>query len=159
MLFRSQLPVESVSWYDCQEFIMRLNSKTGKQFRLPTEAEWEYAARGGRSGGSKYTGSDNINSVAWYNDNSGRETHNVATKSPNGLGIYDMSGNVWELCQDWYGGYSSYSQTNPKGPSNGANRVYRGGSCFNLAWHCRVSFRNGHSPSNSDNNLGLRLAF
>jgi len=153
-----QRPVERVSWNDCQTFISRLNAKTGKYFRLPTEAEWEYAARGGHSGGSKYAGSDNINSVAWYIYNSGRETHNVATKSPNGLGIYDMSGNVWEWCQDWYGAYSSSSQTNPKGPSNGDDRVRRGGSWYDVAWDCRVSRRDDDSPYGSDFNLGLRLA-
>ena len=152
-------PVENVSWNDCQTFISRLNAKTGKQFRLPTEAEWEYAARGGHSGGSKYAGSDNISNVAWYDDNSGGETHNVATKSPNGLGIYDMSGNVWEWCQDWYGDYSSSSQTNPKGPSSGDNRVPRGGSWLTNVWYCRVSNRNFYTPSNSCLNLGLRLAF
>ena len=152
-------PVESVSWNDCQTFISRLNAKTGKNFRMPTEAEWEYAARGGHSGGSKYAGSDNISNVAWYDDNSGGETHNVATKSPNGLGIYDMSGNVWEWCQDWYGNYSSSSQTNPKGPSNGDNRVNRGGSWFVNAWFCRVSYRSNFTPSYSSSNLGLRLAF
>ena len=153
-----QRPVERVSWNDCQTFISRLNAKTGKYFRLPTEAEWEYAARGGHSGGSKYAGSDNINSVAWYIYNSGRETHNVATKSPNGLGIYDMSGNVWEWCQDWYGAYSSSSQTNPKGPSNGDDRVRRGGSWYDVAWDCRVSRRDDDSPYGSDFHLGLRLA-
>ena len=150
-------PVAYVSWNDCQTFISRLNAKTGKQFRLPTEAEWECAARGGQSGGSKYAGSDNISNVAWYDDNSGGETHNVATKSPNGLGIYDMSGNVREWCQDWYGNYSSSSQTNPKGPSNGANRVYRGGSWLFNAGLCRVSIRFNFTPSYSCNDLGLRL--
>lgn len=150
-------PVEYVSWNDCQTFISLLNAKTGKNFRLPTEAEWEYAARGGHSGGSKYAGSDNINNVAWYGDNSGVEIHNVATKSPNGLGIYDMSGNVWEWCQDWYGDYISSSQTNPKGPSNGAFRVIRGGSWDNDAGYCRVSNRNGRTPSDSIDYLGLRL--
>ena len=150
-------PVEYVSWNDCQTFISRLNAKTGKNFRLPTEAEWEYAARGGHSGGSKYAGSDNINSVAWYADNSGNETHNVATKSPNSLGIYDMSGNVWEWCQDWYGNYSSSSQTNPKGPSNGDVRVNRGGGWSSFARYCRVSRRYCNRLSNSYDCLGLRL--
>ena len=150
-------PVERVSWNDCQTFISRLNAKTGKNFRLPTEAEWEYAARGGHSGGSKYAGSDNINSVAWYADNSGDETHNVATKSPNSLGIYDMSGNVAEWCQDWYGDYSSSSQTNPKGPSNGDDRVRRGGSWCYFARFCRVSNRFVNAPSYSFGDLGLRL--
>ena len=150
-------PVEYVSWNDCQTFISLLNAKTGKNFRLPTEAEWEYAARGGHSGGSKYAGSDNINNVAWYGDNSGVEIHNVATKSPNGLGIYDMSGNVCEWCQDWYGGYSSSSVTNPKGHSGGDNRVYRGGSWSYFARFCRVSYRDSDPPSLSINFLGLRL--
>ena len=150
-------PVERVSWNDCQTFISRLNAKTGKNFRLPTEAEWEYAARGGHSGGSKYAGSENISNVAWYDDNSGGETHNVATKSPNGLGIYDMSGNVWEWCQDWYGNYSSSSQTNPKGPSNGGYRVYRGGCWYFSARLCRVSDRCFNTPSYSSYLLGLRL--
>ena len=150
-------PVERVSWNDCQTFISRLNAKTGKNFRLPTEAEWEYAARGGHSGGSLYAGSDNISNVAWYEDNSGNETHNVATKSPNSLGIYDMSGNVYEWCQDWYGDYSSSSQTNPKGPSNGDLCVLRGGSWCYFARFCRVSNRFVNAPSYSFGDLGLRL--
>ena len=152
-------PVENVSWNGCQTFISRLNAKTGMNFRLPTEAEWEYAARGGQSGGSKYAGSDNVNNVAWYGDNSGDCTHNVATKSPNSLGIYDMSGNVWEWCQDWYGEYSSSSVTNPIGPSSGNLRVYRGGGWYNDAWDCRVSIRHSYTPSDSMSHLGLRLAF
>ena len=153
-----QLPVESVSWYDCQEFIMRLNSKTGKQFRLPTEAEWEYAARGGQSGGTKYAGSNDINSIAWYDKNATNEPHNVATKSPNSLGIYDMSGNVWEWCLDWYGGYSSSSVTNPKGPYSGDDRMLRGGSWSCFASVCRVSYRLCNAPSDSSGDLGFRLA-
>ena len=151
-------PVENVSWYDCQTFISRLNEKTGKNFRLPTEAEWEYTARNGNSGGLKYAGSDIISNVAWYSNNSNSSTHNVATKSPNSLGIYDMSGNVWEWCEDWYGDYNSSSQTNPKGPSNGNYRVRRGGSCESYAGFCRVSFRAYSAPSRSDIPLGLRLA-
>ena len=151
-------PVENVSWYDCQTFISRLNEKTGKNFRLPTEAEWEYTARNGNSGGLKYAGSDIISNVAWYSNNSNSSTHNVATKFPNSLGIYDMSGNVWEWCEDWYGDYNSSSQTNPKGPSNGDYRVRRGGSCVSYAGFCRVSFRAYSAPSRSDIPLGLRLA-
>ena len=151
-------PVECVSWNDCQEFIRKLNQLTGKQFRLPTEAEWEYAARGGnRSRGYKYSGSDNIGSVAWYEDNSGRETHPVGQKQANELGLYDMSGNVYEWCQDWYGGYSSSSQTNPKGPSSGSDRVFRGGS-WDFVGYCRVSRRSSSTPDNRFRNLGLRLA-
>lgn len=112
------LPVEQVSWDDCQEFIQKLNQLTGKQFRLPTEAEWEYAARGRRkSRGYKYAGGNDIGLVAWYSGNSGYETHLVATKQANELGIYDMSGNVWEWCNDWYGDYQSSSRSDPQGPS------------------------------------------
>ena len=150
-------PAYRVSWDDCQTFIRKLNSLTGANFRLPTEAEWEYAARGGnKSRGYKYSGSNNINDVAWYTDNSGSKTHAVGTKSPNELGIYDMSGNVWEWCQDWYGSYGSGSQTNPQGPSSASRRVIRGGSWGNLARDCRVSYR--YAPVNRFINLGLRLA-
>ncbi len=170
------LPVEKVSWNDCQEFIKKLNSLTGLNFRLPTEAEWEYAARGGnKSKGYKYSGSNDIGSVAWYCKNSGNSifngdpwefdklksnncrTHAVASKLPNELGLYDMSGNVYEWCSDWYGDYSSGSQTNPTGPSSGSNRVSRGGAWNNGVWGCRVSFR---LPIYyiKGNDLGLRLA-
>ena len=154
----AQNPVERVSWNDCQEFVSRLNSLTGRTFRLPTEAEWEYAARGGnKSRHYKYSGSDNIDEVAWYRDNSGSKTHAVGTKSPNELGIYDMSGNVWEWCSDWYGGYSASAQTNPQGPSSGSYRVLRGGSWINYAGNCRVSIRSYDDPGNSNINFGLRL--
>lgn len=152
------LPVENVSWDDCQVFIQKLNQLTGKQFRLPTEAEWEYAARGGRkSQGYKYAGDDYIGSVAWYSGNSGYETHPVATKQANELGIYDMSGNVWEWCSDWFGGYQSSSQSDPQGPSSGSRRVYRGG-CSIFAWGCRVSFRDCNTPDFCNTDLGLRLS-
>ena len=154
-----QRPVERVSWSACQEFITELNQLTGKQFRLPTEAEWEYAARGGRlSIGYKYSGSNNISEIAWYSSNSSNITNPVATKAPNELGLYDMSGNVWEWCQDWYEVYGSESQTNPTGPATGSARVSRGGSWGSIATLCRVSYRRRHAPSNWDNNLGLRLA-
>lgn len=153
------LPVENVSWYDCQEFIRKLNSLTGQHFRLPTEAEWEFACRGGNnSRGYKYSGSNYIDNVAWYDGNSGGNTHPVATKSPNELGIYDMSGNVWEWCADWYGKYSSGAQTNPKGPYDGSYRVNRGGSWCYVAWCCRSSFRFNYNPSHRVSDLGLRLA-
>ena len=153
------LPVETVSWDDCQTFIKKLNSLTGANFRLPTEAEWEYAARGGnKSRFTQYAGSSNINDVAWYYANSGSKTHAVKTKQPNELGLYDMSGNVWEWCQDWYGSYSSSSQTNPTGPSSGSNRVRRGGSWNNDAKYCRSGYRFSNNPTYSDFNLGLRLA-
>ncbi len=142
------LPVENVSWYDCQEFIRKLNSLTGQNFRLPTEAEWEFACRGGNnSRGYKYSGSNYIDNVAWYTDNSGDKTHPVATKLPNELGIYDMSGNVWEWCSDLYDKYSSGAQTNPKGPESGSRRVGRGGGWCNLAGSCRSSFRSDDNPT------------
>ena len=154
----SSNPVESVSWNDCQEFISKLNSLTGRTFRLPTDAEWEYAARGGiESKGYKYSGSNSIDNVAWYSSNSSTKTHAVKTKSPNELGIYDMSGNVLEWCQDWYGSYSSNAQTNPKGPSVGSDRVLRGGSWSNGAMYCRVSLRISESPDFRFFKYGLRL--
>ena len=154
------LPVECVSWNDCQDFIKKLNSLTGLNFRLPTEAEWEYAARGGnKSKGYKYSGSNDIGSVAWYEETTnGSGTKSVATKAPNELGLYDMSGNVWEWCSDWYGDYSSGSQTNPKGPSSGSLRVYRGGSWGINAMYCRVSYRISSNPGSRFSFLGLRLA-
>ncbi len=152
------LPVECVSWDDCQEFINKLNRITGKTFRLPTEAEWEYAARGGKkSRGYQYSGSNNLADVAWYEDNSGSKTHAVGSKQANELGIYDMAGNVWEWCQDWYGKYSSSSQTNPTGATSGSHRVYRGGGWRNGARLCRSSCRCGITPGYRYNNLGLRL--
>lgn len=153
------LPVEQVSWDDCQEFIRKLNQLTELNFRLPTEAEWEYAARGGKmSRGYKYAGSNTIGEVAWYDSNSGSKTHPVGTKQANELGLYDMSGNVREWCQDRYGAYSSSSQTTPTGPSSGSNRVFRGGSWIHDAWFCRVSYRHFITPGYRYLNLGLRLA-
>ena len=153
------LPVECVSWDDCQEFIRKLNELTGKQFRLPTEAEWEYAARGGnKSGGYKYAGGNDVDNVAWYVDNSGGKTHPVGTKRGNELGLYDMSGNVWEWCQDWFGYYGSASQTNPQGRGSGDDRVLRGGSWDDDARYCRLSYRNGRDPGQELRYRGLRLA-
>lgn len=152
------LPVEQVSWNDCQEFIRKLNQLTGKQFHLPTEAEWEYAARGGRkSRGYKYAGGNDIGLVAWCYDN-GIGIHPVGTKQANELGIYDMSGNVWEWCSDWYDGYQSSSLSDPQGPSSGSRRVYRGGCCYNVARLCRVSIRNYNTPNYRGGDLGLRLS-
>ena len=154
-----QLPVEYVTWYDCQTFIRKLNALTGMQFRLPTEAEWEFAARGGNSSqGYKYSGSNNIDDVAWYTYNSNSKTHEVGTKAPNELGLYDMTGNVMECCQDWEGCYDTSAQTNPTGPTSGCRRVCRDGSWNDYAFNCRVSNR-GYIPSGDRlSRLGLRLA-
>ena len=155
------LPVEKVSWNDCQAFVQKLNNMTGLSFRLPTEAEWEFAARGGnRSIGYKYSGGDNIGSVAWYDGNSGSTTHPVGQKQGNELGLYDMSGNVWEWCSDWYDSsyYSSSPSTNPKGPSSDSSRVRRGGSWDGDARNCRVSNRYSSFPAGTNPSLGLRLA-
>lgn len=153
------LPVKNVSWVDCQAFLRKLNAMTGHNFRLPTEAEWEYAARGGnRSQGYQYSGSNNLNDVAWYNDNGGRQTHIVGTKSPNELGIYDMSGNVWEWCQDWLRDYNSSAQTNPTGPGSGSCHVIRGGCWISNDRSCRVSDRNGRTPDTKISIIGFRLA-
>lgn len=153
------LPVECVSWNDCQSFINRLNSYTGRNFRLPTEAEWEFAARGGNySRHYKYSGSNYISDVAWYSDNSGNRTHPVGTKQANELGLYDMSGNVWEWCGDWYGSYSSYSQNDPTGPNSGSCRVLRGSGWDGSVRGCRSSSRRSdNAPGYRDNGLGLRL--
>ena len=156
----TQRPVESVSWDNCQTFITKLNQMTGKSFRLPTEAEWEYAARGGnRSQGYKFAGSNIIDDVAWYKSNSNSTTHPVATKAPNELGLYDMSGNVNEWCQDWFGSYNSTTQTNPTGPTSGSSRVNRGGCYDYNARDCRMSSRFHNPQWLTDNySLGLRLA-
>ena len=153
-------PVEMVSWNDCQEFVRKLNAKTGRQFRLPTEAEWEYAARGGnKSQGYKYSGSNTIDDVAWYTKTTNdKGTRDVKTKQANELGLYDMSGNVYEWCEDWYGDYNSSNQSDPKGPSSGARRVCRGGGWGSLAGFCRVSNRYSRTPGHSSSSLGLRLA-
>ncbi len=157
----ADLPVENVTWYDCQVFIQKLNRLTGRNFRLPTEAEWEFACRGGNNScGYKYSGSNNLGSVAWYNGNSGGTTLPVATKAPNELGIYDMSGNVWEWCSDWYAHYTAnfFTQTNPTGPQSGSHRVLRGGSWISIAGYCRSSLRLDSDPANRYAGLGLRLA-
>jgi len=168
-------PVENVSWNDIagtsgasivingityreNGFIYKLNQFTGKNYRLPTEAEWEYAARGGnQSQGYKYSGSNTAGNVAWYDSNSGGSKHIVGTKQPNELGIYDMSGNVWEWCSDWWGNYSSSNQTNPVGPATGTRRVLRGGGWITDAEDCRVALHGSHLPDYHDGNVGFRL--
>lgn len=154
------LPVEQVSWDDCQKFINKLNDITGRKFRLPTEAEWEYAARGGKkSRGYQYSGSNKISDVAWYSSNSEHKTQPVGLKLANELGLYDMSGNVDEWCFDRFGFYSALSQTNPLGADDGICRVYRGGSWEQTAGFCRSSDRSNYGTSkNRSYNLGFRLA-
>lgn len=160
-------PVERVSWNDVQEFLRRLNAQTGQNYRLPTEAEWEYAARGGAgSRGYLYSGSNDLNEVAWYRANakdgnthgSEKTTRPVGGKKANELGLYDMSGNVWEWCSDWYGAYTAGAQTNPKGASSGADRVGRGGSWRNHPQYCRAADRSGNTPTDRGYDLGFRLA-
>ena len=154
-----RFPVESVSYKDCLKFIERLSKLVNQRFRLPTEAEWEFAAKGGKkSQGYTYAGSNAIGEVAWYTDNSGSKTHEVKTKKANELGLYDMSGNVWEWCADWYSSYNNGAQTDPTGPTSGSNRVIRGGSWGDAASYCRVAHRDSDSPSFRSNYLGFRLA-
>ncbi len=160
-------PVENVSWNECQTFIAKLNKITGKKFRLPTEAEWEFAARGGNlSQGYKYAGSNNPNDVAWFEGTTNKKyssdaeygTHTVATKAPNELGLYDMSGNICECVQDRYGSYSSEAQTDPSGPDRGPSIVARGGGYGYRARFCQVSFRHEYSPTSACDVQGFRLA-
>ena len=155
----TQFPVECVSWNDCQTFIAKLNALTDETFRLPTEAQWEYAARGGnKSNGFLYSGSNTIDDVAWYYEDPVSKSHPVKTKAPNELGIYDMSGNIWEWCSDWYGEYSSAAQTDPAGSSTGSYRVCRGGSWGSYAASCRVANRTSYTPTGIAFYHGLRLA-
>lgn len=152
-------PVEEVSWDDCQEFIAKLNALTGKRFRLPTEAEWEFAARGGnKSHGYMYSGSDDADEVGWHEGNADGATHAVGQKLPNELGLYDMCGNVQEWCQDWYGGYDDVPQTNPTGPESGSayGRVYRDGFFFVAPY--RVYDRGSGPVASRAWCCGLRLA-
>jgi len=150
-------PVDNVSWEDAQEFIRTLNKITGKNYRLPTEAEWEYAARGGRkSHGYKYSGSNNANNVSWNETNSDKSTQPVGTKLPNELGIHDMAGNLWEWCNDWSAAYSS-AQTNPTGPSSGTYRVLRGGCWRSPISDCRNSFRYDIISTDRYYSLGFRV--
>ena len=153
-------PVEQVSWNDAQEFISKLNSRSGSnKYRLPTEAEWEYAARSGGKA-EKYAGGNDIDSVAWYSGNSGNMTHPVGTKSPNGLGLYDMSGNVWQWTADWYGEnyYGESPRNNPTGPNSGQYRVLRGGSWFADPLYVRAACRVRNVPADRSSDVGFRLA-
>jgi len=171
------LPVENISWYDAVEFCNKLSQKEGltpayrgsgdnitcdwnaNGYRLPTEAEWEYAAKGGNKDPIIYVhaGSNSIDNVAWYEGNSGKKTHPVGTKAPNSLGIYDMSGNVWEWCWDRYGNYSSGAQTDPRGASSGSYRVIRGGGWNNSARIVRSAYRNIGGPGNRLSYVGFRV--
>ncbi len=162
----SNNPVEEVSWHDAIAFCKTLTEReqnagrlpAGARYRLPTEAEWEYCAKGGnKSKGYTYSGSDSINSVGWYSSNSGSKTHPVGQKQANELGLYDMSGNVWEWCNDWKGSYSSGSVTNPSGASSGSYRVLRGGSWDDDASYCRSANRLRSEPSSTYYDYGFRV--
>jgi formylglycine-generating enzyme len=152
-------PVESVSWLDIQAFLKRLNKKSGKRFRLPTEAEWEYAARsGGRK--EKFAGGNSLGQLGWYQDNSGNVVHPVGQKQPNGLGLYDMSGNVWEWVQDWHSPeyYVQSPRNNPQGPAKGLCRVVRGGCIATEANLARTDHRRLNDPEERFNLVGFRVA-
>ncbi|HPY96321.1 MAG TPA: SUMF1/EgtB/PvdO family nonheme iron enzyme [Candidatus Cloacimonadota bacterium] len=172
------LPVETISWYDAVEFCNKLSEKEGltsaytfngsditcdwsaNGYRLPTEAEWEYAVRGGKkSKGYEFSGSNNLDDIAWYHRNSDRKTHDVGTKAPNELGIYDMTGNVNEWCWDWYGEdyYHNSPENDPKGPDSGSDHVNRGGCWGSSRYFCHVAFRQCADPKNTFWNLGLRV--
>jgi formylglycine-generating enzyme required for sulfatase activity len=165
-------PVESVSWDDAQAFVQALNQITrgkrleGYHYRLPTEAEWEYAARGGQyhAESYKYAGSDRLKDVGWFEENSGYETNTVGLKNPNQLGLYDISGNVREWCEDWYGGTEYYQNCkskepveNPTGPKSGGSRVLRGGGWFSDAQDCRAAHRYSYWPGYRSSRFGFRL--
>ena len=158
MFTGDNLPVEKVSWIEAKEFCDSLSKKTGKKYTLPTEGQWEFAARGGtKSKGYLYSGSNAVEDVAWYSDNSNSTTHAVGTKAANELGIYDMSGNVWEWCADWYAPYSSDAVTDPTGPDTGTLRVIRGACWDYFADDCRVSNRGGNYPISRENFIGFRV--
>lgn len=151
-------PVEQVSWNDVQTFIKKLNQRTGQNYRLPTEAEWEYACRSGGKD-QEYCGGNNLSTYGWYEENWDRGHHPVGQKSPNGLGLYDMSGNVWEWVQDWYGKnyYSNSPMNDPRGPSGGSSRVNRGGSWGRDASFLRAGNRGLDVPGFRVFSVGLRL--
>ena len=155
----TKLPVEQISWDDCQVFISKLNELTGMSFRLPTEAEWEYSARGGnKNRGCVYAGSNDLFEVAWFDRNSEGKSHEIGLKLPNELGLFDMCGNIREWCQDWYGDYSPLSQTDPQGPLSGNLKVFRGGGWNSSKDYCLLSSRDRSSPNYRSAGLGLRLA-
>ena len=158
----TERPVEQVSWEEAVEYCRKLTAKQraegiladGWEWRLPTEVEWEYAARAGTTG-ARY---GKLDTIAWRDGNSGGEPHPVKQKTANAWGLYDMMGNVWEWCSDWYGGYPTGSVTDPTGPSSGSFRVFRGGSWFSVAWFARSALRGGSVPGSRSNNLGFRPA-
>ncbi|MDO4586197.1 MAG: formylglycine-generating enzyme family protein [Planctomycetia bacterium] len=151
------LPVETVSWDDCQEFCEKLSQQSGFKIQLPTEAQWEYACRAGTTG--EYSGTGNLDEMGWYYGNSDTKTHPVGEKKPNAWGLFDMHGNVWEWCQDRYEVYSDSAVTDPTGPDSGSNRVVRGGSWYSFAEDCRSANRFYDTPTYRGNRLGLRLVF
>lgn len=154
-------PIEHISWYDAQVFISTLNQLSGKFYRLPTEAEWEYAARGGsHSHNLKYAGGNAVDNVAWYDSNSLQQSHPVGLKEPNELGLYDMSGNVWEWCSDWFSEkyYTESPEKDPQGPGKDVYRVCRGGSWWSEKGDLRVSNRDRYPPDARDDDVGFRLA-
>ncbi len=154
-----KLPVEQVSWDDCQEFVKKLSQRAGGTFRLPTEAEWEYACRAGST--TAYCFGDDVSRLsdyAWYDENSGNGTHPVGQKKPNAWGLYDMHGNVWEWCEDWLGDYPSGAVTDPTGPSSGSYRVFRGGSWHHDPRRCRSAIRLRYTPVHRNIVLGFRVA-
>ena len=156
----SKCPVTNISWADCFEFINKINNLTDHKygFRLPTEAEWEYAARGGnKSKGYRFAGGNSLNEVAWVDLNSGGRTHDVGTKLPNELGLYDMTGNIWEWCSDWYGNYDLAYKKNPQGPNNGRMRVFRGCAFDTFDWDCAIGQRSCNVPTTRTCGLGFRL--
>lgn len=152
-------PMYYINWDEAMEFCRRLSNRTGKTYTLPTEAQWEYAARGGKKAdGTKYAGSNNIDAVAWYKKNSGNKIHQCGLKRANALGIFDMNGNMWEWCKDWYTeSRVNYVANNPTGPSSGMLHVYRGGSWHSDASECRISCRYGYAPSYRDGDIGFRV--
>ena len=151
-------PIVNINWQDAVGYCEWLSDKTGELYRLPTEAEWEYAARGGnKSKGFKYSGAQSMDAVGWFIPNSNNQTQPVCLKRPNELGIYDMSGNVWEWCKDWFGPYTAEAQTNPRGPATGSLRVMRGGSWNDVITTCRVSLRSRFGPSDLIGSIGFRV--